>query len=179
MGLAKRQPGAVLFAGLLTAECALLPDVRRSLEKAFGRCEYESAWLDFTHTDYYDREMGSGLKRKFLAFGRLIDLESAYTAKIATNRLELRFAKDGRRAVNIDPGYLTLAKVALFSTKDYSHRIYLKEGIFAEATLHYARGEYRPWPWTYPDYATKEYGDIFSALRARLKNGERGPAACC
>jgi hypothetical protein len=71
--------------------------------------------------------------------------------------------------VNIDPGYLTLSKVVLATTKDYSHRLYLRDGIYAEVTLHYEAGAWRPWPWTYRDYASGQYLDFFERVRESLK----------
>ena len=87
-----------------------------------------------------------------------------------------RYAAKGKRSVNIDPGYLDLAKVVLFSTKDYSHRIYLDKGIYAEVTLFYKDNRFNPWPWTYPDYRTSEYLGIFKSIREiykRQRSGER------
>ncbi|MBW1723631.1 MAG: DUF4416 family protein [Deltaproteobacteria bacterium] len=43
----------------------------------------------------------------------------------------------------------------LASTKNFSHRIYLKDGIWAELTLSYANGTFVTHPWTYPDYQTE------------------------
>ncbi len=56
------------------------------------------------------------------------------------------------RAVNIDPGYITPANVILASTKDFSHRIYLSKGIYAEVTTIYRKEGFTKLPWTYPDY---------------------------
>jgi Domain of unknown function (DUF4416) len=109
--------------------------------------------------------MGNNLKRKFLSFQKLFDLKDIYKVKLKTNMLERRLLKLGRRSVNIDPGYLDLAKLVLFSTKDYTHRIYLNKGIFAEATLFYKDKRFNAWPWTYPDYRSEAYIDIFNSIR--------------
>ena len=117
--------------------------------------------------------MGPNLLRKFLAFERLIDPGELASAKVFTNRLEEKSAgggSDGRRAVNLDPGYITLAKIVLASTKDYSHRLYLADGIFAEVTMHYAGGRFNAWPWTYPDYQSEAYCEFFESLRNRYRD---------
>jgi hypothetical protein len=157
--------------GILTRDEALVPKVKKGLEKIFGEADYESPSIDFTHTGYYEEEMGKGLRRTFFTFVRALDAENIYSCKIETDRLEKVFLdeKNGRR-VNIDPGYLNLSKLVLLSTKDYSHRIYLNGGIFAEVTLHYKDKSFRPWPWTYPDYATSEYIKTFNAIRERYKD---------
>ena len=49
-----------------------------------------------------------------------------------------------------------LGKFLLATTKDQAHRVYLRDGIFAEVTLHYHAGAFRPWEWTYADYRLPE-----------------------
>ncbi len=147
--------------------------IKTKLEKKFGSVDYESESLAFDNTDYYSQELGENLKRKFLSFERLMDLKNAYRIKLWTNAIEGKFLKSGKRRVNIDPGYLDLSKLVLFSTKDYSHRVYLGKGIFAEVTLFYKDKTFNPWPWTYPDYKTKDYIDIFNAIREKYKSSRR------
>jgi hypothetical protein len=156
--------------GLLTGDEALIPKIKQILAGRFGRIDYESPVLDFSYTGYYENEMGPGLKRLFLGFQRLRDLRNIYTVKLITNSVEKRLAVRGKRMVNIDPGFLDLSKVSLFSTKDYSHRVYLDKGIFAEVTLFYKDGRYNAWPWTYPDYRSDGYADIFQTLRNIYRN---------
>ena len=166
-----RIPGKVkLIAGLIACDAELLSKVKRPLEKALdNKIDFESVILDFVHTDYYEKEMGTDLKRVFFGFKDNISLESIYRVKIATNAIEKKFMVSGRRAVNIDPGYLDLSKLVLFSTKDFIHRIYLAKGIYAETTLFFKDHTFNHWPWTYPDYRTKEYIEIFNDLRNMYK----------
>jgi len=70
--------------------------------------------------------------------------------------------------VNLDPGYVTPAKLVLASCKDYTHRAYLARGVYAEPTLAYTGGRWQAHPWTYPDYRTAEYHAFFDRLRDRL-----------
>jgi hypothetical protein len=110
--------------------------------------------------------MGPSLRKQLLAFERLIAHEQLATIKLHTNELENRLAALARypepRPLNLDPGLLTLGKFLLATTKDQAHRIYLRDGIFAEVTLRFQAGAYEPWPWTYADYREE-------ALRASLK----------
>lgn len=156
---------AKLIAGLIASGPGYLEEARALLEKRFGPVDFESALLDFNATSYYNEEFGPGLKRKFLSFTRLISHEAAARIKLATNRMEKRLSRQGRRLVNIDPGYLELSKLILLTTKDYSHRIYLAKGIYGEITLCYKDKAFKPLDWTYPDYRTKEYTDIFNKIR--------------
>lgn len=173
MGLARKPHTVKIVAGLLSNDQEALLRAEARLKRIFGPTDYESGCFEFTHTDYYTAEMGPGLRRKFLAFRKRVPLNGISAVKRATNRIEQSLARGGRRTVNIDPGYLDLAKLVLFSTKDYAHRIYLDRGIFAEVTLHYRDGSFRPWPWTYPDYASDAYIRIFNAMRDLYKKRER------
>ena len=145
------------------------------LQRAFGKADFVSERISFVYTDYYQEEMGSGLERQFLAFAQRIKPEQLTAIKLRTNRLEQRwFSANAKRQVNIDPGYLTPAKLVLATTKDHQHRLYLGRGIYAEVTLRYRHHTFTHWDWTYPDYRTPEYIAIFNALRERLLK-ERTP----
>jgi len=166
VGIARIPKRVKLIVGLIARDADLLATIKKALERALrNKVDLESGVMDFIHTGYYAEEMGCNLKRKFLSFRKPIDLKNAYAVKLKTNAIERRFSKDGKRAVNIDPGYLDLSKLVLFSTKDYTHRIYLNKGIYAEITLFYKDKTFRAWPWTYPDYKTDEYIDLFNKIR--------------
>ena len=163
-------PQAVkLFAGLLFTSLDFLSQAKERLVKEFGLADKESEILDFTFTGYYDEEMGAGIKRQFVSFTRLILPEQLPAIKLLTNEIEQDLALKGKRQVNIDPGYLSLAKVVLATTKDYSHRLYLGQGIYGEVTLTYAKGKFNPFPWTYPDYQTQAYRQFFEEIREIYK----------
>ena len=83
--------------------------------------------------------------------------------------VEEMFSMEGIRKINIDPGYMTLAKVVLASRKNYSHRIYLGRGVFAEVELFYKDGIFNAMPYTYPDYRDDAFLRIFAAARSLLK----------
>jgi len=140
--------------------------------REYGEIDFESKVLPFHYTNYYTKEMGENLKRKFVSFKRLISPEKIIQVKLFTNRLEEKFLWPGsaRRRINIDPGYLTLSKLVLATTKNFSHRIYLGHGIYAEVTLRYVKNKgFQPWEWTYPDYRSPEYLEIFNQLRDGYK----------
>jgi len=173
MGCPRIPEKVKLIAGLLSGDADLFPEAQGMLERAFGGIDYESRVLDFAHTKYYSEEMGEGLKRKFVSFRKTFDLKNIYTTKLETNKIERRFMDGGKRIINIDPGYLNLSKVVLFSTKDYTHRIYLNKGIFSEVTLYFKDKTFCPWPWTYPDYKSSEYIDIFNSVRDLYRSAIR------
>jgi hypothetical protein len=161
---------AKLFIGMLSGDTSLLYGMKAELEAIFGPCDMESPVWQWEHTDYYKREMGGGLKRYFVFFSGLINRGDIVRIKLRTMELERDHLNDrGGRRINLDPGYLDTARVVLVSTKDYSHRIYLGDGIYGEVTLIYSKGAFRPLPYTYPDFRTEEYRELFRQARSIYK----------
>jgi len=146
----------------------------RQAIKQFGPLYEKSPAFEFTETDYYEPSMGSNLKKQFLTFQNLIDPGSLPEIKRMTNEWEIQYAAESRhdepRSLNLDPGYLTLAKLVLASTKDHAHRIYLRDGIYAEVTLNYRSGGWRFFDWTFPDYQRHDYQEFFSRCRQKLRS---------
>jgi len=173
--LRRPEPETVkVITGLLSQSSERFVIARRALEAVWGPVDIESAILDFTHTKYYDKEFGAGIKRQFFSFERLRSLENIYQLKLYSGIIERRMTASGKRSVNIDPGYINHSKLVLFTTKDYSHRLYLGRGIYAEVTLRYENKGFQSLPWTYPDYQTKEYHDFFERVRQRYAEQVKG-----
>ncbi len=166
MGTIRLPEPAKLVVSILGGDVALLEEAEAALQEAFGPVDYRTDLLPFHHTAYYEPEMGPDLKRRIVAFQRLVDPGDLSAIKRKTNALEERWAVEGKRRVNLDPGYVDLGKLVLASTKNHAHRIYLGQGIYAEVTLQYRSGRFQPWPWTYPDYASEEYCRLFGEIRA-------------
>jgi hypothetical protein len=154
-----------LIVGLIYRDPEKYLAIKPYLFRLFGRIDLESDEMLFDYTDYYKKEFGTGLKRRFLSFSRLIRPAKLAEIKVITNKLEKKASIKGDRTVNLDPGYVDMAKLVLASTKDFCHRIYLDRGIFAEITLVYKKDSFTHWDWTYPDYRTKEYIVIFNHIR--------------
>jgi hypothetical protein len=126
------------------------------LERHFGPVGLAGEPFVFDQTTYYEASMGLGLRKRLLAFERLVVPDRLADIKRQTNALERELAGEGGypepRPVNLDPGLLVLGKFCLATTKDQAHRVYLRDGIFAEVTLRFHAGGWEPWPWTYADY---------------------------
>jgi hypothetical protein len=168
-------PAPVLFIlAVSSRHIAALEWARERCAERHGRVLLSSEPFDFTETDYYTATMGAGLKKQFLAFEALIDSGDLASIKRETNDCEAEYAALGRhlepRPLNLDPGYLTPAKLVLASTKDHAHRIYLREGIFAEVTLVFRHRRWQPLEWTYPDYRRDDYQQFFTQCREWLLN---------
>jgi hypothetical protein len=165
MGAVQRITPVKLIVGLISKDEALFYKVADVLQKQFGAIDYKSNVYDFDYTDYYKKELGENLKRIFFSFKKLVMPDTINVIKLYTNRIEKTLGSPGLRKVNIDPGYLDLAKLVLATTKDFSHRIYLGKGIYAEVTLIYKNGCFQPLDWTYPDYRTQNYITTFNKIR--------------
>lgn len=175
MGTITKPVPVKLICGFLFSSEEAYGRAKAALEKRFGKADFETRGIPFTFTDHYTQEMGTGLTRRFCSFPRLIDPTTLADVKIWTNKIEQKLARDKRRLVNIDPGYVDLAKLVLASTKNFRHRIPIGGGIYAEVTLYYQAKSFRSWELTYPDYRTPEYIRIFNAIRELYAQKSRTP----
>ncbi len=146
---------AKLVVTLFLKEKDIVVDVANDLSEKFGHVDMVSSWFPFDYTEYYEAEMGSPLFRRIFAFKDLIKQSALAEIKLATNDIEHKYSKKGKRIVNLDPGYMIKSRFVLATGKNYSHRIYIGEGIYADLTLIYTKGLFQKLPWTYPDYADK------------------------
>lgn len=170
-GLAGPPPGR-LFVGVFTA-FDLFDWVRDELERSLGTLapDLESPVFPFPDTRTYSRTMGTDLRRKFFFLAEPFPQDGLASIKHHTLEIE-RTACDLEdwpvtRPINIDPGLLNDCRIILASTKDYSHRIYRGKGIWEEVTLVFEKGEFRPLPWTYPDFRQTTYHEFFRGARNR------------
>jgi hypothetical protein len=163
-----------LVVAVLSSRPGILPGARKALEELFGPVAFASEPTPWGFTTYYDREMGPGIVRLFWAFDRLVDPAELASIKLTTNRIEDAFREDGGRKLNLDPGLLSLSRFVLATTKDGTHRIPLRDGIYAEVTLVFERGEFRPLPWTYPDYQTEGCRTVLKEIRDGYRQRLRG-----
>jgi hypothetical protein len=170
MSLPRTPPSALLLVAAFSRHPDLLALARRRLEGSYGPVALTSPEYAFEQTAYYEPTMGAGLRKQLWAFEPLIDPATLPEIKHHTNALEQALAAESPRPeprpINLDPGYLTLAKLVLATTKDQAHRLYLRDGIFAEVTLHFRDGRFQPWPWTYADYRLPEVLDFLAEARA-------------
>ena len=174
MGTPREPKPVKLFVALLSRREELFASVEQAMRALFGATDSTSGSLPWAVTDYYKKEMGSRLLRRFVSFAPLISPESLAGIKLKTQELEkgYQWREDGKkgRQVNIDPGYLDGGKIVLASTKGASHRIYLSAGIYGEVTLLYQGASFQPLTNTYPDYLWPETLSFFTGLRSLYLN---------
>ncbi len=157
-----------LFVAVMHAQDFDPASVMDRLKERFGEVEGSYGPVAFSWSDYYAPEMGSGLQKLYTVFSNTIEREELPAFKLWTNEIEAAYACDGKRSVNIDPGYLARDKLVLATTKDFFHRLYLGQGIYGEVTLHFREGIYRFFSWTYPDYREKKLHELLFTARASL-----------
>ncbi len=167
---------ALLIVGALFSKEDIYLKALHHLENCFGEMLMESPAIRWDFSEHYKEELGEPIFRRFIFFRELIAQDRLSAAKLKACEIENSLSVNGKRAINLDPGYLTVAKLVLASTKDYSHRIYLTDGIFAEVTLSYSKDKVRyvPFPHTYRDYYDDRYLRLFSIARALLLYLSRG-----
>ena len=160
---------AKLVISLLMGDVALAPPVVGALKARFGDIDMLSPWLPFDYTRYYEKEMGAGLQRRMVVLKALVAQTAIVSIKCYTNTLEGQYSDGGRRRINIDPGYLLQERFVLATGKNFSHRIYLDQGIYADLTLIHRRGGYQAQEWTYPDYASPDMLTFLTQVRRKYQ----------
>jgi len=168
---------AKLIISMITSDKGLFSPYKEVLIKRFGEVDIESNTQPFNFTDYYEEEFGQNLMQKLFSFYTLIRQDELAEIKIITNSLENNLENENsknnmachKRKINLDPGYITLNKYILASTKNGPSRIYLNQGIYAEITLRFINKSFVPCEYTYPNYKTNEYINFLNSVRQKYK----------
>jgi hypothetical protein len=161
-----------LIVGILASDERCLTVARESLSSTLGAIDLASDVWTFDQTDYYAGQIGPHILRQFVSIEQLIDPGQLAPIKHRTNAIEQQLAATLAmpfpRPVNLDPGTVEPSKLVLATTKNYAHRIYIGNRMYAEVTLVFDKGRWHPLPYTYPDYHRQEYFDFFSKVRLQL-----------
>ncbi len=168
---------AKLIISMFSSDKCLFSLYKEELIKRFGEVDIESNTQPFNFTDYYEEEFGKNLMQKLFSFSTLIRQDELAEIKIITNGIENNFKNENiknnithpKRKINLDPGYITLDKYILASTKNGPSRIYLNQGIYAEITLRFINKSFVPCEYTYPNYKTDEYRIFLNSVRQKYK----------
>jgi hypothetical protein len=161
------QPKKILpFVGMLIADGVSADEVVARVSTDVFELEDVDGPHPFDYTDYYEPEMGEGLKRYWAVGKALLEVGELAPLKLAANELEREFAVDGRRRVNVDPGYISEYAVVAATCKALPAAVYLAQGVYGYLLLLYKSGVFEPLQWTYPDY--RDHAGFFNAGRRRM-----------
>lgn len=185
MGKIEKPKKSKLIISIIANKEIMFENAKSILIDEFGDIDNESDYQSFDYTSYYEKEMGSNLLQKLVSFNKLISPGLLSRIKHKTNKMEMILSfdeiknnndnlkniknNDIKRKVNLDPGYLTLSKFILASTKNGPARIYLNNGIYAEITLSFIKKSFCAVEWTYKNYQTPEYIYFLNNIRENYK----------
>ena len=166
--------------GVIYGDGENLAPLESRLAAELGEIDARSEAFDFDATDYYEQEMGPGLKRIFYGFKHLIDPAEIVDIKLRAVKIEENMSREGRRTVNLDPGYMDFNKFILVSAKFLAQKIYMTKGVYADPTIYYDKG-WKVYDWAFPDFRSGRYNHFFSEVRksykAKIRNmGDAAPA---
>jgi hypothetical protein len=156
---------ALLFFNIFSKKKDLIIQILNEIEHHYGEFCWLTPFFSFTSTHYYEKEFGDNLIRIIVALYNLIAQDSLLETKKFAYQLEDKFSEKGNRLVNIDSGMITAERLVLATGKNFTHRIYLGEGIYADLTLIFQKKSFRSLAWTFPDYASKEFISLFNNAR--------------
>ncbi|MBI2609283.1 MAG: DUF4416 family protein [Deltaproteobacteria bacterium] len=156
--------------GFIYKEDISLDEILRNLTHFHKEIDMKSPIISFNHSSYYEEEMGENLKRLWVSFENLIDPENISSIKLEVRKIEEMWTQKKQRTVNIDPGILSLNNFILTSFKNYTHRVPLTQGVYADLTLIYDdKKGFKNLEWTYPDYKSEAFLNFLSHVRKKYK----------
>ena len=156
-----------LIIGVIYHEKDILDKAMAILTAEFGPVEAVSEEFSFSEefSTYYDEEIGGEGFRRIYSFKELIDPARQAEIKIRTNEIEAEFSDNGKRKINLDPGFINHGRLMLATTKETGFRVPLKDGIYTELTLFWARGGWQRFPWSYRDYQSERVQRFITEVR--------------
>jgi len=161
-----------LIIGILAADRDCLKEAVERISAEYGEYDLISKVYDFYQTDYYKDQAGENILRQFVSFKELIYPGRLASIKHRTNQIEEELADKldtpFPRPVNLDPGIIEPSKLVLASTKNFSHRIYIGDNMYAELTLSFCKGKWQSFSYTFPDYKEDRYHEFLSEVREKL-----------
>lgn len=167
MSIIKPPAPVALFVAALYAPAFSDATASELITEHFGKPLVPGPVFDFTFSDYYEAEMGGHLRKAFFVLDRLIDPAELSEWKLRAMALEEQFARNGKRTINLDPGYIDVPKFVLATAKNFSHRVYIGRGVYGDVQLFMRHNQFQPNPWTYPDYKLLEHLRFFEHARAK------------
>jgi hypothetical protein len=173
-----RQTGRVIYFNAILYNKDLVKDPDSIAAPIFGYPLIKSPEFDFSHTSYYIPEMGENLVKYFALYDRVEHPDGLPDYKIQAVSIEDSLLRDGKRVINIDPGYVAMEKIVAASTKNFTHRIYIRDNIYGDLQLYRRKGRYTPLEWTFQDYSFDLTIGFFEKARKLLEERAGSPDTC-
>jgi len=165
MSLPEAPPFVLPVASVLYGHREDLAAASECLCAEFGEAVLQSGEFAFDMTNYYQQEMGTGILRVWLCFNPLADPSELSVWKKKSIRIEDKFGGEGKRRVNIDPGYLDHSKLVLASCKAAPDKIYVGSGVYAHMCLRYRSGEFHAPGHSFADFQDGRFNCFFGEAR--------------
>lgn len=143
------------LCAIMYPNASLLDKSVSILEKEFGKIKTKCPIYDFDFTDYYEKEFGKNLKKIIIVFEKTIEKKDLVKIREKAGEIEKSLSKDGKRTVNIDPGYISKDELVLATKKKKWFKEDLGNGVYAHKVLEFKNGEIITFNHTFPDYKTE------------------------
>ena len=165
-----------LIVGVIYNDKEIYDKALKMLTDEFGEVDGESERFSFSRefSDYYDEELGGEGQRVIFSFRDCVDPSRQAEIKERTNEMEKELSRDGNRLINLDPGFINHGRLMLATTKNAGFRIPLKNGIYTELTLFWAKGTWHKLPWSYRDYQSERVQKFLTETRKRYLEERKG-----
>jgi hypothetical protein len=163
-----RNAGRLLF-GIMFSSREAYEEALNDLIEKFGEIEISGFEYNFgKFTPYYEKEMGKNIVKKIIIFKKKIRRGDLASVKMLTAEIEKKYAVNGKRRVNIDPGYLSDSELTLASfKKGTNYKEQASEKVWLHKVLEFKDGKVITFWHTFPDYKSREVREIIGHYRRK------------
>ncbi len=158
-----------LYISIIYREEPVRGEAKELMVRRWGKIDFESELLPFNPSDKLAEEMGVPLFRTFVSFENLIDPGQIGLVKIGCIGVEERLRHQGKRRINLDPGYIDSHKALITSTHPGPAKVYLASGVYLDMALLFPKGKCQALPWSLPEFKAQAYDETFLSLLSRYK----------
>jgi hypothetical protein len=175
MSVINESPLVKPFAAVFSRERGQILAGLEGLNSIFGEePDIVSPEFPVVETAYYEKEMGTELRKVYASWPTGRSPEDLVEIKLAAMAWEREHALGGRRLANLDPGYIFSGGLVLSTGKFRGHRLPLGRGLWGELTLNFHQGQFMAFPWTYLDYQRPDIQVWLMMMRQAHMAGLRG-----
>ena len=147
-----------LIIAVMYSDKDIYGECKKDLIELFGEVSKESDEYDFDKfTSYYEKEMGKRLVKRFIVFRKDVEKKELSDVKLKTTDIEKKYAKDEKRTINLDPGYLNESELVLASFKrGTNYKEQISDKVWLHKVLEFKGKEAITFWHTFPDYREKK-----------------------